>query len=248
MFKDVTRAHVLTTISIVLSIIVMLFGNNFYEKWQKAELYYIQKEVKLEYPKKMIALLPAASRDSIYGFYQQIQIMNLKKKSATNLKLFINPNGEVKNFKVYSIEDTLGAKIENGVMKIKVDRLVKDADITCNLWFKTKPGSLSIQYIDDNGFSTVKEASQFDNTNYFGVVGLITLSLTVLWFLYNYFLVPLFQNRKELLLQNIDLQQKYDSVNDELEQLKSPKNEIETDDLSDFLNKFIARNRKVGDK
>ena len=244
MFKEVTKAHVLSGISILLSFIAILFGNNFYEKWQKAELYYSLNEVKLEYPQKIISRLPSCSKDTVYGFYQHIQIMNVKEKPATKLNLLIKPNGSVKDFKVYSIEDTLVSKMENGTMKIKVERLVKGAEITCRLWFNTKPGTLSIQYIDDNGFNTLQEISKLDDTNYFAIAGLVSLSLTILWLLYWYFIAPVFNNRKELRLQNIDLQQKYDAASDELEQLRSSKAEFEKEELSDFFRKLLSNSGK----
>jgi hypothetical protein len=246
MFKDFTRAHIIASVSTTISLIVMIFGNNFDDKWQKAELYYTNNEVKIEYSQKFINQSKSFPKDSLYYYFQQIQVMNLKKKPATNLTLFINTDGIIKYFKVYSIEDTLEAKISNGIMKIKVDRLVKDADITFKFWFTGKPGSLSIQYIDDNGLRSIKDVSQFKNIDYFGIVGLITFSLTILWILHSNFLAPVFANRKELRLQNIDLQQKYDSANDELEQLIFMKTEIETDDPSDFLNKFLAKYKNSG--
>ena len=125
MFKDITRAHVLSFISIILSLAVMLFGNNFSEKWKKAELYYTINEVKVEYPQEIISKLPLHLRDSIYNYYQQIQIMNLNSKSATKLNLIINPNAVVKKFQAYSIEDTIATKVESGLIKIKVEDFQK---------------------------------------------------------------------------------------------------------------------------
>lgn len=245
MFKDFTKANYLTLISIIIATLVMLFGNNFLEKFQKAKLYYVFQDVKLEYPKESIIKLPKKIQDSVLNYYREIRIINVKSKPASDLKIFVNPNGEAILSKIISLEDSQEYKIDSGIMKIKIPRLVKGADIICQFWFKQRPGAIIIKYIDDEGVKDIKHITERSETNYLVIFSAIGIFLLVAWIFYGNYISPLLTSKAELTQKNIELQEKYDNVNSQLEELKPIQVEPEEKDVLEELRKILASRNKV---
>ena len=241
MFKDFSKANYLTLAGLILSIIVILFGNNFVQQWQKAKLYYSSQDVELQYPsfKKKYNDIS----DSTLRFYKEVRIINIKKTSANNLKLFITTNGDIKASKAFSIEDVFEARIDSGVMKVKLDRVVKGADIICQFWFITKPGTLSVKYLDNEGVRDISNISERDETNYFAIFGGIAIVIILIWTTYNYYFSPIIQGKKDLEDQNIELQLKYDSVLTELEEYRPIVQEDKDENVVDKLRKILDEHK-----
>jgi hypothetical protein len=246
MLKDFTRANYLSLIAILLSLIVIVFGNNFLERLQKARLYYKSQDVELQYPEEKINSISKKNKDSVLKFYRAVKIMNVKKISASDLKIFVNTNGEIKASKAFSIEDVVEAKIDSGVMKFSLHRLVNGADVVCQFWFLRKPGSLSIKYIDNEGLKEVKNIVELDDTNYFALVGGLVIILLLIGISYSYFLSPLLTNLKELEFKNVDLQLNYDIVRSELDELRRNQAEVEPDNVVEALTKILNAHKKIG--
>ncbi|MET4142617.1 hypothetical protein [Pedobacter sp. UYP1] len=244
MFKDFTKANYLTLIGIFISLVAMLFGNNFLERWQKAELFYSSQDVEIQYPKDSFRKISKELQDSSFKFYREVTIMNIKTTSASDLKIFVNTNAKIMNSKASSIEDAFEIKIDGGIMKIKTPRLVKGADVLCQFWFREKPGSLIIKYIDNQGVKEIKHITKRDENNYFVITGGIAIFLLILWIYYSYYLSPLFINFKELKDKNVELQQKFDAASSELDELKPDQSEQEQEDVVDALNKILDAHRK----
>ncbi len=245
MLKDFTKANYLTLIAIFLSLIVMFFGNNFIQQWQKAKLFYSSLDVELQYPSKSLKTLTPKSPDSTFKFYKEVRIINVKTTSASDLKIFVNTNGEIKASKAYSIEDAIETRIDSGVMKIKLDRLVKGADIICQFWFYRKPGSLSVKYLDNEGVKEIVDISDRDELNYFAIIGGMVTFFIIVWMLYSYYYAPLLASKQALEEKNIELQLKYDNVSSLLEESKvNPADVAEENTLETLIKILDAHKNK----
>lgn len=243
MLRDFTKANYLSLIAILLSLIVMFFGNNFVQQWQKARLFYSSLDVELQYPQKSLKTLALKANDSTFKFYKEVRIMNVKAASALDLKIFVNTNGEIKASKAYSIEDVFDTRIDSGVMKIKLDRLVKGADIICQFWYYRKPGSLSVKYLDNEGVKEIVNILDRDEHNYFAIIGGLVIFIIIAWMMYSYYLSPLLAAKIALEEKNIELQLKYDNVTSQLDDSKVNSPEVIQENAVETLIKILDAHR-----
>jgi hypothetical protein len=227
MFKKLTAANYFSILGILISLSGILFGNNITDRFQKAELFYNVQDVEVKVPNRLLNLIGYKASDSVFNYYREVVIKNVRGKPSNKLKIIMNVNGEIFEKSIASIEDlTVFVKHKNTI-EIKLDRLVAGADIVCQFWLKQRPGTINIRYVDDNGFNEIKNMSERRDTHYLQFSAIISLILVSIMLFYSFYLGPVLKKNTALTSQNIELQEKYDSVSSELEQLKVNQEEEE---------------------
>lgn len=145
---------VLPLLSLVVSTVVLLFGNNIVDRFTGPNIIMNSTKVNLDYPKDMAkALKEYATGNIITNFpdsYEVIKIMNKGFIASKNANIQIKVGGDIYEISFFSTENvTFNKQIDNSTYNIQVPRLSKNAYIELKVWIKGNNQPVSIIYADD---------------------------------------------------------------------------------------------------
>lgn len=227
MSKHFTFPVIISCTGLIVSVIVLFFGNNIQQRFQGAELIFTSHHMEIKQPKKKLTAVPDVL-DSIPNFYREVRIKNIGGNPSTMLKLSMELDGEIIESEISCIESISDIKKDGVKIEIRMDRLVKNAEVVCKFWLVQKPGSLSITSIDNNGINVVESSESKAEVSYLQTGSILVIVLITFFLFYLFYLKPLISHNSELIRQSIELQEQNDYLSTELNELKSRFEENET--------------------
>lgn len=227
MYKKLTFPVIISCLGLLVSTIVLFFGNNLIQKFQRTELVYVSEQMEMKFPDKFNIQRNKSSSDSIPNLYREVRIKNIGETPSTMLKIAIELDGSIFDIQVTCIENITSIKDSGSHVEISMARLVKDAEITCKIWLIQRPSLFSITSIDNEGINIVKKYIDKRGLSTLQFVCLIIIILIVAFLLYKLLWGPLDLRNSELREQNIGLQERHNILSTEFDEFKSRVEESE---------------------
>ena len=147
-------SFILPLLSLIVSTVVLLFGNNIVDRFTGPNITMNSTKVNLNYPKDMTqALKEYAANNNVSYFpdsYVIITIMNKGFIASKNANIQIKVGGEIYDLSFFSTENvTENKRIDDSTYNIQVPRLSKNAYIELKVWIKDNKQPISIIYADE---------------------------------------------------------------------------------------------------
>ncbi|NGP59055.1 hypothetical protein FLT15_12010 [Paenibacillus thiaminolyticus] len=177
----------IATLGLFISLVVMLFGDNFFGRTGETKLSIVTSQNEFQLPDKLNGIiLRSISSNELELIPDTIRISNLKNSGATskNLKVVLNLDGPIYQHKILSTEEVEVQIVDGTNVKLNMERLSKNAEISMIFWIRNENKNFSAHYADDNKSGTV-EVNSTQNTddtkvnNIFLLLSLISIGVII---------------------------------------------------------------------
>lgn len=215
---------VLPLLSLIVSTVVLLFGNNIVDRFTGPNITMNSTKVNLNYPKDMTkALKEYAAGNNITYFpdsYEIIKIMNKGFIASKNANIQIKVGGDIYDISFFSTENVLfNKKIDNSTYNIQVPRLSKNAYIELKVWVKDNSQPISIIYADEFNSRQLVQSDFSNEQRPSFVILMIVIMAISLFYLVKRMIIKLSSSLEEKRIQReYDLLIKLGEILDEKEE------------------------------
>jgi len=235
----VLKKENITYITLLISIIVALFGDNIVEKFSGVDLIYSEMNNEIKYP-----ISEKGNLKELPNFYNEIVIQNVGDKPSKDIKIGLNLNTEIYSFKITTFEIVEKSYIDKNNLIINLKNLPKNGEIKVQIWTKRPNALLEIITSDDNENRKIKTIPKF---YYFkqilGVVSIMVITIVIIFLVYqkikvkfqslNSRIMELENVIKKLTKENLDLENEKFELFDKNEELSKEVEELEKDKPSE---------------
>ncbi|MGC5774102.1 hypothetical protein [Paenibacillus pabuli] len=171
---------IIPIISAVISLLVLVFGNNIYDRVFNSKTNIILQSNKTNQfiPDDLLGVtndyLTNTLKKTVADSLRIIQVKNLGS-SSRNLRVQLNVDGVIHDYKVESSET-----VKNNILKnsnsiiVDLDRLSQNSTIDVKVWFKDEGKTFSASYTDDISTEIINENL---TASYFKIIGLTVVAL-----------------------------------------------------------------------
>lgn len=224
-------SFVLPLLSLIVSTVVLLFGNNIVDRFTGPNITMNSTQVNLNYPKEMTqALKEYAANNNVTYFpdsYVIITIMNKGFIASKNANIQIKVGGEIYELSFFSTENVSENKrIDDSTYNIQVPRLSKNAYIELKVWIKDNNQPISIIYADEFNSRQLVQSDLSSEQRPSFVILMVVIIIISLFFLVKRMIIKFSIN-----LENRRIQQDYDLLV-KLGEMLDEKEEKEQEDLT----------------
>lgn len=161
--KQTTKSNVTvisSTIGLVISFMVLLFGNNIIDRFNGPQLIMNTMKFQNESNDKMAEYIKIDNESNMHsnfpGYVRVISIKNIGSTSSNNLNININLDGEMCDYKIDSTETIDSSVTNNQKLTLKLPRLSRNSEIKLILWLKDEKGEFQINYADDKNSKIIE--------------------------------------------------------------------------------------------
>lgn len=235
------------TLSIVVSVVILLFGDNISERFTGPNLIMESSILKFEVQS------PNNERESTEitressDYLRIIKIKNIGNRRSNNVVIRLNVEGEVYQYKSISTELIKNESLEGSELTIQMDRLSSGANIEFAILFKKGSSSFEANYVDDVKNIDLNKTDINDNTltNLVKFIAFIVLILTVLKAILDGVLdirLKLAKTQEQFSNEFLDLLNEFQKLREkQLEDENSPTNDYKNskNDIADEIKKII---------
>ncbi|WP_339310811.1 hypothetical protein [Paenibacillus sp. FSL M7-0896] len=191
--KDKSKLSIIVPIiSAGISLLVLLFGNNIYDRLSKTTNVRIESSKTAQFiPDGLLSVTNAyfTTNKAIVNSFRIIKIKNVGSPSR-NLRIQLNLDGDIYDYKIESTESITDSKVSaNSIINISMDRLSQNAIVYLQVWFRDDNKNLQASYSDDISSKNIpinEVVSTTTRTIIMTVVAIIMLQ-SILYLLMNYF-------------------------------------------------------------
>lgn len=191
--KDKSKLSIIVPIiSAGISLLVLLFGNNIYDKLSKTTNVRIESSKTAQFiPDGLLNVTNAyfTTNKAIVNSFRIIKIKNVGSPSR-NLRIQLNLDGDIYDYKIESTESIIDSKVSaNSIINISMDRLSQNAIVYLQVWFRDDNKNLQASYSDDISSKNIpinEVVSTTTRTIIMTVVAIIMIQ-SILYLLMNYF-------------------------------------------------------------
>lgn len=201
---------ILPLLSLIVSTIVLLFGNNIVDRFTGPNITMDSTKINLNYPKDMPqALKQFASSKNIPYFpdsYEVIKIINKGFIASKNANIQIKVGGDIYDISFFSTENvSFNKQIDNSTYNIQVPRLSKNAYIELKVWIKDNNQPISIIYADEFNSRQLVQSDLSSEQRPSFVILMVAIMAISLFYLIKRMIIKFSNN-----LENKRIQQEYD--------------------------------------
>ncbi|WP_339266496.1 hypothetical protein [Paenibacillus sp. FSL R5-0470] len=191
--KDKSKLSIVVPIiSAGISLLVLLYGNNIYDRFSKSPNVRIESSKADQFiPDGLLNVTNAyfTNNNAIVNSFRIIKIKNVGSPSR-NLRIQLNLDGDIYDHKIESTESITDSKvIANSIINISMDRLSQNAAVDLKVWFREDNKNLQASYSDDISSKKIpinEDVSTTTRTILMTIVAIILIQ-SVLFLLMNYF-------------------------------------------------------------
>lgn len=236
--------------TLLLSILGFVFGDNILGKLSGPEINMSSTKVNMNLPEKFISTYSNEQEVSnIPKYYRVVEITNEGSDPSKNLRLIINTDGDIYDYKIESTEKINELKVLNGKITTELQRLSPNAKVLIELWLNDGDKTFQLKYADDNN-SGVLQKDQYKNTNKIFEYIMIFISILSTGILvYSKYSLSSRQELKEVNFENQELENQVNSFIERLKEENNNKHEEkdleEEQELYKRLEEFIKNSSKI---
>ncbi len=229
-------AFIIPILSLIVSISILLFGNNIFDRFTGPKIIMQSNKVTLNYPKDMMLALNEYSiknNDLLFpDCYNVITIKNIGFMPSMNVNIQINVGGDIFDLSSFSSESVSKKnQIDNYTYNIQMPRLSKNAYIVIKVWTINSNQPISVIYVDDyNSRQLIESDSSSDSFSIIKVL-MIAIILMSIFFLVKHLMV-----RIGKILEEKRIQQEYEmlmKLSEMFEEKESDKEKLEEINIQD---------------
>lgn len=145
---------IIPLLSLIVSALILLLGNNIFDRFTGPKIILESTTVMLNYPNDMMQALDEYSKKNKILFfpdcYRSITIKNTGFIASKNANIQIKVGGDIFDVSSFSTESVSEKKqIDNHTYNIQMPRLSKNAYIEIKVWSKENNQPISVIYADD---------------------------------------------------------------------------------------------------
>lgn len=239
----------ISVISLVMSIIVMILGDNLLERFEEPELVMASTKNDFNLPDKLNEIIVNnIDREESNLIPNTIRIVTIKNNGGTpskNLNLVIEMDGPIYQYKLNSPEIIDNQKVEFNKLFVNLSRLSKNAEVSMIFWIRDESNKFNATYADDNnsGYIYSSSESKKDNNIFYSIPFMVFIT-SIITILYEEFKKYIFVLKKEnqvsrqILIDNItDLYKEQILKNEEEKVIFNQR--IANDEVKQKLNEII---------
>lgn len=152
--SKVNLSVIIPVMGVIVAALVLLFGNNIFDRFTGSKILLESTKVMLNYPNDMRQALDEYSTKNKVSFfpdcYRVITIRNTGFTASKNANIQIKVGGDIFDVSSFSTENVSEKKqIDNCTYNIQMPRLSKNAYIEIKFWSKDNNQPISVIYADD---------------------------------------------------------------------------------------------------
>ncbi|MFE4145266.1 hypothetical protein ACFX4I_26125 [Peribacillus sp. YIM B13472] len=240
--------------TLILGILGFLFGDNVKEQLSGPQLNLNSTKLNMNLPSKFDEIINDYSNKNdvpnLPDSYRVISIENQGSSPSKNLRLVINLDGEIYDYKVNSTEKIKEHKINKNELVVETERLSTNAQILLEVWLKNTNNKFQINYADDRDSKQLKQDKPQTGNNLFENIMIILSLISMAIFVYSKIKLSSGEKFREINFKNQELEIQYKTMLENLKEesdneLKEKVEEDEkADDVYNRLEAFIKNSRK----
>lgn len=242
---------IIPVISLLVSAMVLLFGNNIMDRFSGAKLTMNSTKFEDESNSKVIEYMKNNNGSSLLSeipnYIRVINIKNIGSMPSNNLNIDISLDGNLCNYKVDSTETIENQTINGQKLSIKLHRLSKNADLKIILWLKDEKNGFQVNYADDKNSKTIDND---DQTTY--KLSSINILMLAIIFISLGFIVKGMLSKAQVSLEKTlngraiqKLTEVFDEIKEEKEKEEKEEKEDDSEQLKEKLKEIINVSKKV---
>jgi hypothetical protein len=209
----------ISIVTLVLSILGFIFGDNVLEKFSGPELNMSSTKVKINLPEKFISTYTNNEDSFMPKYYRVVEIMNEGSVPSKNLRLKINADGDIYDYKIDSTEKINELNVSDGKITTELKRLSPNAKISIEFWLNDSDKTFQLEYADDNNSGLLKKEQDNNNTNkIYDYIMIIFAILSSGIFAYSKYYLSSRQKIKEVSFENQELENQVNTIIDRLKE------------------------------
>lgn len=236
--------------TLVLSILGFVFGDNILEKFSGPELNMSSTKVKMNIPDKFISTY--TNNDGVSympEYYRVVEITNKGSAPSKNLRLIINTDGDIYDYKIDSAEKINELKVSGEKITTELQRLSPNAKILLELWLNDNDKTFQVKYADDNNSGLLKKQQDKNNNKIFDYIMIFIALLSMGALVYSIFYLGSKQKLKEANFENQELENQVNTIIERFREETNSNHEekVPEDDkeLYKRLDEFIKNSSKL---
>lgn len=238
--------------TLILSLLGFIFGENILDKFSGPELNMSSTKIRMNLPDKFISTYTNKNDDvsSMPEYYRLVEITNEGSAPSKNLRLIVNTDGDIYDYKIDSAEKVNELKVSNEKITAEFKRLSPNAKVILELWLNDGDKTFQVNYADDNNSGLLEKKQGESNNKFFEYVMLIISILSTGIFVYSKYYLSSKQKLKEVNFENQELGNRVDTMIERLEdetnnnQKEETNNNQEEKILYERLEEFINNQSK----
>lgn len=238
----------ISVLSLLIAIIIMLFGDNIVGKFGAPELVLISTKDDFKLPDKLNEIIvnniDEQESSLIPNTIRIVTIKNNGGSPSKNLNIVIEMDGPIYQYKLTSTETVESQKKEYNKLLVNFSRLSKNAEVSMIFWIRDERNTFNASYADDNNSGFIQSVEGYGKgSGTFSSIMLLISVASIATILYETLKKYIFFIRKENQVSSAELIDNisniYDKTQRDYDDHQKSNTPIANEEVKQKLNEII---------